>query len=92
MTTITDNAFYSCGLTSVSMPNVTTVEGYAFCLISTSVEFENQTTSKISEWFGNWVFGDFWGPVTVTCSDGSVHAEFDYSEYIWTLEITPAQQ
>ena len=93
VTTVGTNAFYDCtSLASVSMPNVTTVGGYAFCFISTSVEFENQTTSKISGWFESYVFGDYWGPVTVTCSNGSVHAEFDYSEYTWAIEITPAQQ
>jgi len=74
------------------MPNVTSIGIYAFSNISTSVEFENQTTSKIDEWFGNWVFGDSWGPVTVTCSGGSVYAQWDGSEHIWTVEITPAQQ
>jgi hypothetical protein len=93
VTTIGTNAFYNCtSLTSVSMPNVTIVDSYAFSNISTSVEFENQTTSEISEWFGRNVFGDYsWGSVTVTCSDGIVHAEFDYSEYTWTIEITPSQ-
>jgi hypothetical protein len=54
ITTIGEYAFSDCiRLTSVSMPNVTTVGYYAFSNISKSVEFENQTTSTISEWFGN---------------------------------------
>ena len=93
VTTVDVEVFRDCTrLASVSVPNVATVGDYAFSNISTSVEFEKQTTSKISEWFGRYVFGEMWGPVTVTCSDGSVHAEFDYSEYTWTIEITPSQQ
>ena len=93
VTSINNSVFSDCtSLASVSMPNVTTVGGGAFNNISPSVEFKNQTTSKISGWFESYVFGDYWGPVTVTCSNGSVHAEFDYSEYTWAIEITPAQQ
>ena len=89
VTSINNSVFSDCtSLASVSMPNVTTVGGGAFNNISPSVEFKNQTTSKISEWFGNWVFGDSWGPITVTCSDGSVYAEWDYNEDTWTITIT----
>ena len=89
VTTVGANAFCDCiSLTSVSMPKVTTVGDYAFSNISTSVEFENQTTSEISEWFGNWVFGDSWGPVTVACSDGSAYAEWNGSN--WNTTVTSA--
>jgi hypothetical protein len=90
VTTIGDYVFTSCAsLTSVSMPSVTTIGDYAFSNISTSAEFKNQTTETIDDWFGNSVFGSYWGPATITCSNGIVYAVWE--DDMWTITITPAQ-
>ena len=88
--TVGSNAFYGCtSLASVSMPSAIEIVNYAFSHISTSTEFESQTTNTIDNWFGNNVFGSEWGPVTITCSNGSVYAVWENDT--WNIAITPVQ-